>query len=160
MRELLRGLLVVLARGGLVGDGPGERALEDVLFFLGDVVEDFGGEVEVLGEDGARGVVEPVGEEEGALLGKVAVVKDEEELGAVLAEALEGVRDAAGEVPAESQRRRAWKARSNAPEITLVDVVDEAAAFVVEGRDADGPVEDISPLGFLVPVQLADDTLA
>jgi len=71
----------------------------------------------------------------------VAVVKDEQELGAVLAQALQGVGDAAGEVP----------------QVALLEVVDEVAALVVEGRDADLAVEDVGPLGLLVPVQLADD---
>lgn len=46
------------------------------------------------------------------------------------------------------------------PQVTLLEVVNEVAALVVDTSDADLPVEDIAPLGLLVPVELADDTLA
>lgn len=46
------------------------------------------------------------------------------------------------------------------PQVALFEVIDEVAAFVVQGGDAHGAVEDIGPFGLLVPVQLADDALA
>ena len=47
--ELELGLLVTLAvAGDLLLDGTWIRALEDVLLLLGDGVEDFGGDAEVL----------------------------------------------------------------------------------------------------------------
>ena len=49
MGELVVRLLDILALGRLVLDGAGHRALEDVLFAGGEVVEELGGEVEVLG---------------------------------------------------------------------------------------------------------------
>jgi hypothetical protein len=42
------------------------------------------------------------------------------------------------------------------PQVTLLEVVDEVAALVVERRDAHLAVENVRPLGLLVPVELAD----
>jgi hypothetical protein len=87
------------------------------------------------------GLTKPVGQHKGRLLGKVTVVKDEQEFGAVLAQALQRVGDAAGEVP----------------QVALLEVAKVGASLVVEGGDADLAVEDVGPLGLLVPVQLAND---
>lgn len=54
--ELVLGLLDVLALGGLILDGAGHGALENVLFAGGEVVKQLGGEVEVFGNDGLGGV--------------------------------------------------------------------------------------------------------
>jgi hypothetical protein len=52
VREAVLGLLDVLARGALLVDGAGLRALEDVFLAGGEVGEDFGRELEVFGDDG------------------------------------------------------------------------------------------------------------
>lgn len=85
----------------------------------------------------------PVGQNKGRLLREVAVIKDEEELGSVLTETLQRVRDTAREVP----------------QVTLLQVVDEVAALVVESSDSDLAVKDVGPLSLLVPVKLTNDTL-
>lgn len=54
--ELVLGLLDVLALGGLILNGAGHRALENVLLAGGEVVKQLGGEVEVFGNDGLGGV--------------------------------------------------------------------------------------------------------
>jgi hypothetical protein len=63
------------------------------------MVEDLGGEVEVVCNDRLGGVGEPVSQDEGRLFREVARIEDEEELGSVLTKTLQGVRDAGGEVP-------------------------------------------------------------
>lgn len=89
-------------------------------------------------------LTEPVRQDESALLGEVAVVKDEQELGAILAQTLQTMRHTAGEVP----------------QVALLQVINEVAALIVQRRNAHLAVENIGPLGLLVPVQLADDALA
>lgn len=56
VREVVLGLLDVLALGALVLDRARVGALENVLFARGDVLEDFGREMEVLGDDGLGGM--------------------------------------------------------------------------------------------------------
>lgn len=51
MGKVVFGLLDVAALGRLLVDGAGDGALENVLLLLGEVVEDLGREVEVLGDD-------------------------------------------------------------------------------------------------------------
>ncbi len=82
----------------------------------------------------------PLGDEEGVVLGEEAFVEDEEELAAVGAETLDGVRIAGGEEP----------------EIALFDIVDEDGAVGVEDSDAGVAVEHESPLVGGVPVHLAE----
>ncbi|KAH8718521.1 hypothetical protein HC256_003156 [Beauveria bassiana] len=134
VRKLVPALLDVAAARALVLDGAGLRALENVLFAFGEVLKDFGGEVEVFGNDA-------LGRDKSRLFGKAAIVKDEQKLGAILAQALERMGDAAGKVP----------------EVALVEVVDKVAAFVVERGDADASLEHIGPFSLLVPVKLTDD---
>jgi hypothetical protein len=45
------------------------------------------------------------------------------------------------------------------PQIALLEIIHEAATLGVESSDADLAFKHVSPLGFLVPVQLTDDTL-
>lgn len=90
-----------------------------------------------------RGHTKPVRQDKGRLLGKVAVIENDEELGSVLTETLQRVRHTTGEVP----------------QVTLLEVVDEVAALVVESSDAHLTVQDVSPFGLLVPVKLTDDAL-
>jgi hypothetical protein len=96
---------------------------------------------EVLGKNSFGRVANPVGEEEGRVFGEIAVVEDEEELGAVGAETLE----------------RVGMARWEVPQVALFEIVDEATALGVEGGDADSAFEHVRPLGLLVPMKLADD---
>lgn len=85
----------------------------------------------------------PVGQDKGRLLGKVAVIEDDEELGSVLTETLQRVRHTAGEVP----------------QVTLLQIIDEVAALVVESSDAHLTIKHVSPFGLLMPVKLTDDAL-
>jgi hypothetical protein len=48
-------------------------------------------------------------------------------------------------------------ARWEVPQVALFEIVDEAAALGIERSDADLALENISPFGFLVPMELADD---
>jgi hypothetical protein len=57
VNEVVLGLLDIAALGCFLINGTGNRALEDVFLLLGEVVEDFGGEVEVLGNDFLAGVL-------------------------------------------------------------------------------------------------------
>lgn len=90
------------------------------------------------------GLTEPVSQDESALLGEATIIKDKQELCAIGAQALQAVGHAAGKVP----------------QVTLLEVLDEVAALVVEGSDTNRAIEDVGPLGLLVPVQLANDALA
>lgn len=89
-------------------------------------------------------LTEPVRQDKGAFFREAAVVEDEQELGAILAQALQAVRHTAGEIP----------------KVALLQVIHEVAALVVKRGDADPAVKDVRPLGLLVPVQLADDAFA
>lgn len=61
------------------------RPLKDVLFALGQSREGLFRDPEVVGKDVGRRVRKVVGEQKSVVLGKVAVVEDEEELDALLA---------------------------------------------------------------------------
>ena len=95
---------------------------------------------EVLGQHFRRRVHHPVAEQEGVVLAEGAVVEHQEELAAVRAEALDGVRQAGREVP----------------QVADPEVVHEAAAFRIDDGDARVAVQHVRPLGFLVPMHLAD----
>lgn len=45
------------------------------------------------------------------------------------------------------------------PEVTLLQVIDEVAALVVESSDAHLAIKHVGPFGLLVPVKLTDDAL-
>ena len=47
-------------------------------------------------------------------------------------------------------------AAGEVPQVALLEVVDEVAALVIDPRDADLAGQDVGPLGFFVPVELAD----
>jgi hypothetical protein len=83
--------------------------LENVLVLLVDVLEDLRRQTEVLCHNGLGCVLNPLVQKECRILGTVATVKDQQELGSVLAQALEGVRVARWEIP----------------QIALLQVVDE-----------------------------------
>jgi hypothetical protein len=95
--------------------------LEDVLILLMDVLEDLGRETEVLCHNGLGRVLNPLVQQECRILGEVATVKHQQELGSILAQTLEGV----------------WVARREIPQITLLQVINEGTAISVERRDAD-----------------------
>lgn len=48
-------------------------------------------------------------------------------------------------------------AAGEVPEIALLQVVHEVAALVVDGSHTDFSVQDVSPFGLLVPMELSYD---
>lgn len=100
-------------------------------------------DTEVLGENRLWRAADPVGEQEGGVFREVAVVEDEEKLGAIGAQTLQRVRVAG------------WKV----PQVALLKIIDEATALSIECGDADLAFKDIGPFSFLVPMELADDAL-
>src|SRR5947199_4391080 len=96
---------------------PGNRSLENPEVFLRDAVERAYRHVEIFGENFFRSMCHPIGEQEGLLLGEVAVVKDEQELAAVALDSLDRVRDACRKIP----------------EVTLADVLLKGASVLVNG---------------------------
>lgn len=64
-----------------------------------DVLEDLRRETEVLCDHGLRCVLDPFVEEESRVLGKVAAVEHEQELGSIFTQALERVWVTRWEVP-------------------------------------------------------------
>jgi hypothetical protein len=95
--------------------------LENVLILLMDVLKDFRRETEVLCHNGLGGVLDPLIQEESRVLGEVATVKHQQELGPVLTQTLE----------------RVWVTRREIPQITLLQVIDEGTTIGVEGCNAD-----------------------
>ncbi len=114
--------------------------LEDVEVVQGDVFEGVGRHPEVERQDIGRRVREPLVEQQRVVFGRAAVVEAQDELGAVLADALQGVRQAGGEIP----------------EPAFAHVLDIGAALGVDRRHAHRALADIGPFRRLVPVQLAD----
>src|SRR5439155_531882 len=96
-------------------------------------------DTKVFGQDLPRRVGEPVADQECLVLREVAIIKHQQELDPVL-ESLDRMRQAGGEVP----------------KVAGADVVDKETALLVKERDAAAAFDHVSPLGFLVPVQLAD----
>jgi len=142
--KLVLGPLGSLSAWSLVFNGAWQlRSLKNVLLAGWQMLENFGVEMEVLGNHRFRGMGKPIGEDKGRFLGKSAIIKDEQKFAAIGAQTLEGMWYAAGEIP----------------QIALVCIADEVAPFVVESGDPDAALEDIGPLGFLVPVQFADGAL-
>ena len=116
-----------------------DLALENVEVVARDVGEVARLGAEVLGQHLFWQVSEPLADEEGVVLVEVAVIEHQQEL-APLVERLDGVREAAREIP----------------EVALLDVGDEAAPVVVDAGDAGVANEHQRPFVRLVPVQLAD----
>jgi hypothetical protein len=137
----LRLLVAFGVFGNFLINRVGALSLENVLLRVGRGAEDFWVDPEVLSEHGFGRVCNPVGEQEGGVLGEVAVVEDEEEFGTVRAQALQ----------------RVGVARWEVPQVALLKVIDKATALGVERGDADLAFKDVGPLGFLVPMKLADD---
>jgi hypothetical protein len=86
-----------------------------------NVLKDLGRETEVLCHNGLGCVLDPLVQEESRVLGEVATVKHQQELGSILTQTLE----------------RVWVTRREIPQITLLQVIDEGTAIGVEGCDAD-----------------------
>ena len=124
-------------RGSRLG---GQRALGEVDLLGGKVAEGLRRKPEVLGEEGRGHVSEPIGEAERAEFGEVAVVEDEDEVAGFVAEALEHVAVAAGEVP----------------DVARGEVVDAASALRIDDRGSHPATDDKRPFGGgRMPVELA-----
>jgi hypothetical protein len=86
-----------------------------------DVLEDLGRKAEVLCHNGLGRVLDPLVQQESRILGEVATVKHQQELGSILAQTLEGV----------------WVTRREIPQIALLQVINEGTAISVKRRNAD-----------------------
>ena len=95
--------------------------LENVLVLLVDVLENLRRQTEVLCYNSLGCVLDPLVQQESRIFRKVAAVKHQEELGPILAQALEGVRVAGGEIP----------------QVAFLQIVDEGATISVKRCDAD-----------------------
>jgi hypothetical protein len=95
--------------------------LENVLVLLMDVLKNLRRKTEVLCHDGLGCVLDPLVQQESRILGEVAAVKHQQELGSILAQTLE----------------RVWVTRREIPQIALLQVVNEGTTISVECRDAD-----------------------
>src|SRR5215211_3549567 len=116
---------------------PGHLALVDVSLLRRDIGKSTLRHAEVRSQHVLRRVREPVGQREGAVLGEVAIVEDEQEL--AFFQSLERVRDAGGEVP----------------QVAHAEIIDGVPPVLVDRGDPDSTIEHESPLGLLVPVHLA-----
>jgi len=107
-------------------------------------------------------LTEPICQDKGRVFRKGSAVEDKEEFGAVLAQSLQRVRNSAGEVLELSvpliAKGAAWGIKTY-PEIALLQVIHEVAAFIIQSRDAHLSIENIRPLSFLVPMELASNTM-
>ena len=136
--DLLREVIGVGLRLGQVSRGTGHvlrgdvgrggRAVEDVELLGRDVGEVGDVGLEVLGQHFLGVVREDLADQVGVVVGEVALVEDEDELGA-LVERLDAVRHAGGEEP----------------EVASLQVVDEIFAVLVHRCDAYAAVEDVGP---------------
>jgi hypothetical protein len=84
-------------------------------------------------------VLEPVSQQESAVLVEVAVVEDKKEFTPIGIEPLDRMGNAAGEIP----------------KIADADIVDKIPAVGVNRRDAGRSIEHVGPFRLLVPVQFA-----
>lgn len=123
--------------------GLGYCARKDIEFLLGDFIEGIDGESKVFCKDFDWGVRHPIAYKEGFVFGEIAVVEYKEELAAIWAEALDGVREAGGEEP----------------EVALFEVIDKVATLGVDCSDADIAIEDDGPFVGAVPMEFSDATI-
>ena len=93
----LRRQLPALQRHGRFGGR--QLAAGEVDLLLRETVERRFGQAEVLRQQALGRVADPVGDAEGAELGEVAVVEDQDEVARLVAEAFEHVAVAAGKIP-------------------------------------------------------------
>ena len=104
------------------------------------MLEGFGWKPEILGQQPRWRKANPVADAEGAELGKVAVVEDEDEVARLVAQGLDNMAVAAREIP----------------DISRLKVVGLAAAERIDDRGAHPAFGDEGPLcGGGVPVKLA-----
>ncbi len=122
----------------VVLDWTRQGRFENIEFLIRQVVEDAFRPAKVFYEYLTRGVAQPVGEQESAVLTEVAVVEYEEEFGAVRFEALDAMGNAGWEEP----------------EIALANVIDEGAAVLIYSGDARPAFDHVGPFGGGVPMQL------
>ena len=116
------------------------RRLEDIeVARIGRMAEQRRRRAEIFAQHLGRHVLEPVAQQESAVLVEVAVVEDQEELAPVGIEPLDRMGNAAGKIP----------------EIADADIVDEIPALRVDRGDAGRSIEHVGPFRLLVPVQLA-----
>jgi hypothetical protein len=79
----------LLALREIVSEATWNRRIEDPKILLGSIVEGGSGNAEVLGKNLFWRVIEPVGNEERAVLGEIAIVEHQYEFASVRAEALD-----------------------------------------------------------------------
>jgi hypothetical protein len=119
----------------------GNIRLEDVeLLRVRRVSQQIGGHAEILGKNLGRHVLEPVTDEKRAVLIEAAAIEHQQKFAAIGTETLDAMRHAGWEIP----------------EIADSHVIDEIAALRIDRGDPRSAVQHVGPLGFLVPVQLAD----
>jgi hypothetical protein len=117
--------------------------LENVLILLVDVLKDLGRETEVLCHNSLGCVLDPLVQEESRVLGEVATVKHQQELGSILTQTLKGV----------------WVTRREIPQIALLQVIDEGTTIGVESCDADlACAMSVANSGALLSIMLAHRT--
>src|SRR5207302_5560979 len=103
--------------------------LENPKVLLRDAIESALRHAEVFGQNFFRSMGHPVAEQEGRLLGEVAVVEDKQKLAAFGLESLDRVRDAGREVP----------------QVALADVILEGATILVDGGNPRPALEHVGP---------------
>src|SRR5258706_2016749 len=118
----------------------GDRGLEDIkLAWIRRMSEQGCGRAKVLAEHFGRGVLEPVAQQEGVVLVEVSIVENQQEFTSVGTETLNRMGNAAREIP----------------EIADTHLIETVSSLGVNGGDAGGPVQHVSPFGLFVPMQLA-----
>ena len=124
--------LVGLQRSGNLG-------LKDEQLLLGQLLQSLLRDAEVLGQHVLGRVRHPIGEQDGGVLGKVAVVENQQELSAVGIQSLNRVRNSRGEIP----------------KIVFLYVGDEALAVGVDRGDSRASIQHERPLRGGVPMEFA-----
>ena len=99
---------------------PRHWCLENPKVFFRDLIESARWHAKILGQNFFRSMSHPIGEQEGLLLGEVAIVKDEQELAALWRQSLDGVRSAC----------------RKEPKIAGSNILDIAPALVINGGEA------------------------
>ena len=121
-------------------DRPGQLALENIEVVQRHVAESLHRHSEIERQDLRLGMGDPLGQQQGVELRRLAVVEADDELATVLADALQRMRQTGREVP----------------EATLAHVLDVGAAVLIDGGDTADALGHEGPFGEHVPVHLAD----
>ena len=126
----------------LVGtERTGDRRFEDVEFArIRRMSEQRRRHAEILAQDVRRNVLEPVAQQERAVLVEVAIVEDEQEFASIWTEALDRMGNAAGEIP----------------EIADADFVNEVTALSIDRSDTGRPIQHVGPFRLFMPMKLTD----